>query len=442
MIDRLKQYITANGLCKPSDKILVAVSGGIDSMVLMHLMLNAGYEIAVAHCNFQLRASESDDDELFVQDQAKKIAVPFYKQRFNTAEYAENNGLSVQMAARELRYDWFEEVCILAGCEVIAIAHHNDDTIETVLLNIVRGTGIRGLAGMKPRTHRIIRPLLFANRNEIEQYALSNEIPYRDDSSNDSLKYKRNKIRHKVIPLLCELNPDFSATFSENIAHFRDVAQIYLSAVETKRKELISMRNGKIYISVPALQTLEPAATFLYEFIHEYGFTWAQVKAILASLNSVSGKRFISKTHLLVKDRQELIIYRRNNKIQRYYIEEHTRNIKEPLSITFKQEQMANDFKIPQNPDIACIDRDKISFPLILRQWIKGDGFIPLGMTNSKKLSDFFIDEKMSLADKQDTWILADGEKIIWVVGRRLDDRYKITPSTKNLLIVTLNNHM
>lgn len=429
MLQRFIDFINTNNLCKQDDHLLLAVSGGIDSMVMLHLFLAAGYHCAVAHCNFSLRGEESDGDEDFVRKVVTQKGLSFFFRRFDTLRYAKDKNISVQMAARELRYEWFEELCVQHNISLIAVAHNKDDMAETFLLNLSRGTGIRGLTGIKAINGRIIRPLLFADRREIADYASANDIPYREDSSNSINKYKRNKIRLDILPLLKELNPSFMDALADSIAHLKEVEEIYTHAIEQARKKILSYKEGKTYVDIAALQVLHPLRCYLFEIIREYGFSPNQINDILNLLHAPTGKQITGNDYILLKDRKQLIIYPANSEKGKFYIDEHTQDMHYPLKLKIKTPPPP--FMIPTDSNIACLDYDKLIFPLILRKWQPGDYFKPLGMQGLKKLSDFFIDRKISRADKENIWLLLSGEKIAWIIGIRIDDRFKITEQTE-----------
>ncbi len=417
---------------------MVTVSGGIDSVVLLDLLLKLGYVCSVAHCNFHLRNQESEGDEQFVKAIAEKNGVAFFVKSFDTIEYSDQSKISVQMAARELRYDWFEELRQEQGYDWISTAHNKNDVIETFLLNLTRGTGIKGLTGIKSKNGRLIRPLLFASREDIKKYALSNNLDWREDSSNVSVKYSRNKIRHNIIPLFEEINPRFTDTLTDNIRKLSESEEIYISAIREKRNEYLFRETGYSWISVNELVKLHPIDTWAYELLRDYNFSQGVVNDIIRSLDSPPGRQFFSPTHRLVKDRGKLLIHPiREENLRRYYIEDPYREISEPLHLDMDVIPNSSNFNIPSSPEIACLDLDLLEFPLLLRKWEPGDYFRPLGMINMKKLSDFFIDIKLSLPEKENTWILQSGSEIAWIVGLRIDDHFKIRPDSKKILKIS-----
>ncbi len=439
MLDAFSTHIQENRLCNKNESLLLAISGGIDSVVMLDLFYRAGYTCFIAHCNFQLRGTESDDDEAFVKDLGRKYDIPVHTHSFNTLEYAGSNNISVQMAARELRYEWFEEIRIQTGCDYIATAHNKNDIVETFFINLSRGTGIRGLAGIREKSGFLIRPMLFSGRDRIASYAIDRNLEWREDSSNAGTKYARNKIRHGVIPVLEEINPRLNDIMLENIARLKEAGEIYADAIETKKQELLIRDKRYLLINLRKLVTEKFARTWLYEILADFNFTSAVVDDIMKSLQGEPGKIFISPTHRLVKDREALIIEPlRPEHPKRYYIENPYLNIDEPLKLSFSVLDNSVDFVIPRYPDIACLDFDKLVFPLILRKWEKGDYFMPLGMKNMKKLSDFFVDTKMSIPEKESTWLLTSGKDIVWVIGKRIDERFRIAGDTEKILQIEI----
>jgi len=430
-----QRFIQDNDLCAKTNRILIGVSGGIDSVCMFHLFRLSGYAIAIAHCNFQLRGEESDGDELFVKNLAEQYDIPLFSTRFETKQIAESEGISIQMAARDLRYEWFEEIRDRYHYDYIAIAHNSDDVIETFFINLSRGSGIKGFTGIKPKTGNIIRPLLFASREKIENFTLANSYNYREDSSNSTTKYSRNLIRHEIIPMFEKVNPRFKETMLENISRLRETETIFKQQVDIQIKDTTHTSGKKLFINIEKLKHIEQSKTYLYEILSPFGFSSTQVNDIYCSLNSAPGKQFFTLTHRLVKDRTELIVeeIRAINK-NNYLIESKNTEIEKPIHLKITKTEKDESFHLIRNKNIAYFDLDNIQYPLIIRKWQNGDYFMPLGMKNLKKLSDFFIDNKFSLIDKENTWILESGNKIIWIIGHRIDERFKITEHTKSVL--------
>jgi len=439
MLNRFKNFISENNLFDDNDKILLAVSGGIDSSVMTDLFIKSGYKVGIAHCNFKLRDKESDLDEEFVKQIAEKNNLQIFTTNFETENYANNNGISIQMAARELRYHWFEHIRQQNNYNYIAIGHNSNDIVETFIMNLTRGTGIKGLTGISPKNENIVRPLLFASRNQIKLYSIDNKIQYREDSSNYINKYTRNKIRHNILPIFHEINPNFNNTILENIHRLKSVEKVYYKDINQKSKAIITKKDNNILINIAELQKLNDYKNYLYEFLQPYNFSNLVLPDIEASLNKAPGKVFYSSTHKLVKDREFLIITKISEKHQnKYYIDVDISYISKPFEMSINVDEKDNNFIIPKQSDIACIDFDLVQFPLILRKWEKGDYFMPLGMGQLKKVSDFFVDSKLSIIDKENTWILLSANKIIWIAGKRLDDRFKITDNTKRIITFKL----
>ena len=437
MINQFKNFIKSNQLFSEGIPVLIAVSGGLDSMVLVNLFSKTNQSFAVAHCNFQLRSDESTADEKFVKELASTLKVEYISEQFNTKEVARQEKISIQMAARNLRYDWLEHIRKKNGFHFIATAHHRDDSIETVLMNLIKGTGIRGLHGILPKQGKIIRPLLFAGKNEIREFATENKIAFREDSSNIKTVYERNLIRHKVIPLFEEINPSFKLSFETSIKHFVDTEALYELSINNLRKKLLKQEKNDLSIDIPALLNSIAPKTILFELLQQFGFKEKSIEQIFNSLKNTSGKEFISSTHRIIKDRKKLFII--ENKIpdsQVFLIEkkksQSIRNGENEIEIKLKEK--SSRIKYGQ----IELDADKISFPLILRKWKSGDYFYPSGMKmKKKKLSNFFVDLKIPLHEKEKQFLIQDtADKIICLVGLRTDERFVVTPSTKKIFTI------
>lgn len=439
MLSLFQSYILDHKLFNHNHKIIVAVSGGIDSVVLLDLLIRTGYFCSIAHCNFMLRNEASDADELFVEQLSQKYNIPFYTKSFNTLEYSESNHISIQMAARELRYEWFEDLRNEVDYDYIATAHNKNDVAETFFINLVRGTGIRGLSGIPPGSGHILRPLIFFEREDIRAYAEKYGLSWREDITNSQTKYSRNKIRHHIIPAFQELNPGFINTMWENVKRLREIEGIYLNSLERTKKEMIIRTEDQVWISIDDIMKLEPRFTWVYELLSDFDFTPHVIKDILKNLHSTSGKQFFSPTHRLVKDREKLIIQPlRDKSLKRYYIEDPARDVTEPIKMELTVLTDFDKSEIPNDESIAWLDLNKLDFPLLIRKWETGDYFIPLGMRNMKKLSDFFIDKKLSLPDKENIWLLVSGTKIVWIIGKRIDNRFRIDSDTERILQIRL----
>jgi tRNA(Ile)-lysidine synthase len=431
VLKQFQDHIARHRLCKATDKILLAVSGGLDSMVMLHLFHTVGFSISVAHCNFQLRGEESESDERFVQDWCARLKVPIYCKQFDTNNYAWENGLSIQIAARELRYAWFDELLKAEKLDRLATAHHLNDSLETVLLNLSRGTGIEGLAGIPLENKYVIRPMLFASRAEIEAYAKTEGIGWREDSSNFTDDYQRNFLRHHVIPKLKEINPSLEHTFFNTLEKVRGGVELMNEGYRQLRSRFVIQKEGKTFIGKSAFQSFQYPASVLWEMVKSFGFNLEQCEEIIQSLSGQSGKRFLAPGHQLVIDRESLIISARQDFWEQVEIQvAQAEAVLGPWRLEIKKSEPIPTAGLSE----AILDLDCLQFPLLWRKWKAGDSFCPLGMSHHKKISDFLIDQKISMADKDLVTVLESSGEIIWVVGHRVDNRYKITSHTKQAL--------
>lgn len=438
MYGRFTEYSKKNMLFNHDSNILLAVSGGIDSMVMAFLFRKAGIKHSIAHCNFSLRGKESDDDEEFVKSYAGRYHLPFFAKRFETLGYAASKRISIQMAARELRYEWFEEMCSSNGFDAVAVAHNLNDNAETALLNLIRGTGLSGLTGMKQRHGNIIRPLLFATRDEIASFAAAKRIKYREDSSNAEIKYTRNRIRHKIIPEIQKVNPCFLESLEDTMSHLRSSSEIIEKYIDNLHEELFRPAGNSVEADVKGLRSLHPPAPHIYELFRRYGISSNQTDEVMTLLDASPGKQVYTATHRLLMDRGKLIITARDSEALAVY---HLASVDEMrisglfsnLLITAPTDEI-----LPQSRLTACIDLSLVSFPLTVRPWEHGDRFMPLGMSHMKKISDFLIDLKVPVTSKEKVLLLLSGEDIIWVMGYRIDNRFRVTALTRQILIMTL----
>jgi tRNA(Ile)-lysidine synthase len=439
MVEQFLKYIHSEKLFLSSQRILLAVSGGADSMLMLHLFTSAGFSVAVAHCNFKLRGEESEGDEQFVSEYCDKHNLVFYVKHFNTEELAFQEGISIEMAARDLRYEWFRQLLDQHKLDFLATAHHQDDVIETFLINLSRGSGIRGLSGIQPKSGRIIRPMLFTNRKEILDYCVRLKIGFRNDSSNMETVYKRNLIRQEILPLLEQVNPAFRRNTLKTIGTLNETGMLFHQRINEIKSFVYSEDDQGALIHIGKLLNFSPVRTILFELIREYGFQPEQIDDIVDSLTKESGRKFFSEEYRLIKDRDYLLIAPNPSGIEKlFYIGEDSTKLCFPLHLSLEKIDRKADFRFSTNPNVVDLDLDKLVFPLILRHWKEGEYFQPLGMSGLKKLSDFFIDEKFSIPEKESAWILASGNQVAWIVGRRLDDRFKINSKTKNILRVKL----
>lgn len=437
MTNDFYRFIAENNLVKAGDKVLLAVSGGIDSMVMTHLFLQTDIKIGIAHCNFSLRGSDSDADNDLVRLFAAEHNIPFYTRLFDTKLFARKNGLSIQMAARELRYKWFEEIRIEYGYDSIAVAHNLNDNIETLLINLTRGTGIAGLTGMRPTVNNIIRPLLFATRAVIKAYCIQNSIVYREDKSNADTKYIRNKIRHLIIPVLREINPSIESTLNDTAERFVGINEIVSEYISELRERVSEEESEIVTFNISLLKEYLSNKTVIFELFKPFGISSVQLNDLLQVVDGKTGGQIFTDTHRIIKNRNELIVIHEVAEDERIYLLENIDDfLKVPGIASAGYIPVDGTFEIPSDPFNACVDAEKILFPLVIRKWKPGDHFYPLGMKQKKKLSDYFIDNKYSIIDKESKLILESDGNIVWIIGDRLDNRFRITRSTKTALLI------
>lgn len=444
LLEEFEKYVSENELFSHNDKVLLAVSGGVDSMVLMSLTAAAGYQFGVAHCNFQLRGKESDEDEVMVEREAKRLGVEFYNASFDTTAEMARTGESMEMAARRLRYAWFKSLCDEHGYSVIAIAHHINDSIETFFINMLRGTGLRGLTGINAQVGRIVRPLMFATRKDIHDFAIAHRIPFREDSSNRSTKYLRNKVRLGLVPMLKEINPQFTTIMRRNISRLSQAQEFVTASMEMIKRQVVEEQSGIYTLHIDRIDSSLPRNFIIYEILSaQFGFKGDVVDLLCHALdNEATGRRFYSRDWVAVVDRQKIVVAAVaedddcETLVDRSMIRSYAGG-----SVLF-YEYCDIDFveTLDMGDNVALLDADKLQFPLKVRRWREGDWFIPLGMSGRKKLSDYLIDKKVSLVEKNRQFVLLSGDDIVWVVGRRLDDRFCITKKTENVLKIVRDN--
>jgi tRNA(Ile)-lysidine synthase len=430
MLQHFKNFISRNDLVDTTDRILLAVSGGLDSMVMLHLFREAGYTIGVAHCNFRLRGKESDGDEEFVKHYCKKSGIDFYSQSFDTKNYAGEKGLSIQMAARELRYPWFEMLMEREKYHWLATAHHLNDNLETVLLRWVNGGGLDHLTGIPLKNEKIVRPLLFATRDEILTYAKAKKISWREDSSNATDDYHRNFIRHQVIPKLKEINPSLESTFSSSIEKVKGAYELMQRGIGQLKDSITKVEGGRFFIDRNLLMMLQHPAFVCYEWLKPFDFEWDRCVQLVQATQS--GKQFFSATHQAVIDREFIIVSPTQVWSSEVLIEEGQDKV--TLGPWVLKVKTVSGRKINSGADCGTFDLTKVKFPVLWRRWKNGDSFLPLGLGHRKKVSDFLIDEKVSVAEKNDVTVVESGGEVLWIVGRRVDDRFKVTAQTKSVL--------
>jgi len=422
------QFIKDEELFSSSDPILLAISGGVDSMVLLDLFRKFKFRFGVAHCNFQLRGEDSDQDARFVKDRCAQLGIPFYFRKFDTIQASENRKKSIEMTARELRYEWFAELLDTLDYKYLATAHHLNDSLETLIYNLVKGTGIRGLHGIPVKNGTIIRPLSFASRAQIEEYASGFGITFREDATNNDISPRRNLIRHKVIPHLREINPSLERTFLRTLKNIRETEILFDHAVDQQRKKLLLREGEQVKIAINLLQKQPAKATLLYELICDQGFNADHVDQIFNSINTV-GARFYSGTHLILVERKYLLIQPKTSS-QKFYRE----FMRFPNQIKINENRILFIEELPyvpankdQGKNVALIDAGKLDFPLIIRTWKEGDRFQPIGMEGKhKKIKAFLRDEKVNLLEKEKVLVLESAGRIVWVIGHRQDERFKL----------------
>ena len=434
MLEKLQLHLITNFPFLKGKRLFLAVSGGMDSMVLLHLFHQLNYEISVLHCNFSLRNLESDGDEEFVKHYCESKKIPLFIQKFDTKQFADDAKISIQVAARKLRYDWFYEQLVDKNFDYILTAHHLDDSLETFLINLTRGTGLEGLTGIPAQNDKIIRPLLPFSRVEIENYIQENNLQWREDSSNASDKYFRNKVRHAIVPVLKELNPNLLSSFQNTVENLQQAQSLVEDASKLVFQIVVQEENNQLKINLIELLKLSNYAAYLYQWLKDFGFTaWGDIYDIVTAQ---SGKLIFSETHILLKDRDYLILYIKESHTTELeiFVKKGIEEVKFPLKISFCN---INDIS---NTKSNCIfvDEDLLQFPLTIRKWKEGDYFYPLGMQGKKKLSKYFKDEKMSLIDKSNQWLLCSNNQIVWVIGKRQDERFKITEKTNHKLQIKL----
>ena len=441
LLQRFVEHQRQAALLQPADKVLLAVSGGVDSVVMAHLFAKAGYTFGIAHCNFHLRGGDSNSDEDFVRALAKQYQVPFHCAEFDTTAFAKEHKLSIEEAARKQRYDFFYRTASENGYSFIATAHHLNDAIETFFINLIRGTGLTGLHGIRAKNGNVIRPLLPFTRQEIAEYASDNKLPFHEDYTNNDTLFLRNKIRHNLLPVLKDISPQFERTMAQNMVNLADAEQILHQAIAEKQRQLFHYSNDEIKISKNDIRQLVSAHTSLFEMLRPFGFNATAVNNLLSSLDS-AGKQLHSATHTILIDRNDIILrpLESSPDSNEYQIVEGTVCIKVPISLTFSHSEFDGCHSLVTDSDTVIVDTAKLKYPLLLRKWRTGDRFRPFGMKGARKVSDFFKDNRLSLFEKNEKWLLcnADG-KIIWIVGMRMDDSFAVTESTKEITIIKNN---
>jgi tRNA(Ile)-lysidine synthase len=434
MFQKFKNHIDTNFSFLQDKKLLVATSGGMDSMVLVHLFQKLKFNIGLAHCNFQLRNSESDADEKFVNNYAELHKIPCFTIKFDTKNYSEVHKLSIQVAARNLRYNWFNEILVQEKYDYIITAHHADDVAETFMINLSRGTGLEGLTGIPSQNGNIIRPMLLFSRKEIENYASENSLQLREDSSNASDKYLRNKIRHHIIPVFKEINDSFLQSFQNTLEYLNQQQSLVDDAVLLVYEKVVLEEKEQLKINISALLQYKNYKAYLYQWLHKYGFTaWNDVYDLL---QSQTGKRIESENYILLKDRDFLLLSSKISDFETIAIHSVTENTNFPLNFSICNfSDISN-----QNKNVIFVEESKLQFPLTIRKWKSGDYFYPAGMQGKKKVSKYFKDEKFTLFQKQQAFILESNDQIVWIIGHRADERFKPENTTQNIIQITYSN--
>lgn len=423
LMKKVKEFIEKEDLFSKQDKILVALSGGADSVALTRILITLGYHCEAAHCNFALRGEESDRDEDFVRNFCRSLNIKCHSIHFETRRYAAQQSISIEMAARELRYNWFSKICEESDCQVVAVAHHKDDSVETMLLNLIRGTGINGLLGIRPKNGNVVRPLLCASRQEVVEYLHRMNQTYVTDSTNLEDEYTRNKIRLNLLPLMEEINPSVKDGLVKTASYLNDISKVYQQAIKESIDRIFITPEKEI--SIEKLMNEPAPQALLFEVLSPLGFNSTQVEEVYGSLNGQPGKRFISSQWQVVKDRELLLI-------------EKVKTANDKPQIIFEEVLFTKEFVIPKDKNTACFDANKFKGVISIRKWEKGDYFIPFGMKGKKLVSDFMTDSKFSLLKKEQQWVLSCNDQIAWLIGERTDNRFRIDDSTQKVIIAKL----
>ncbi|MBO5961546.1 MAG: tRNA lysidine(34) synthetase TilS [Alistipes sp.] len=444
LLQAFEKYVERHELFSHEDKILLTVSGGVDSMVMLSIFVQLGYNIGVAHCNFGLRGKESDEDTEMVLRECEKLGIVCHSKRFDTEGEMARTGDSMEMAARRLRYEWFNELCREEGYAVIAVAHHANDSIETFFINLLRGTGLRGLTGINRQYGKVVRPLLYATRKDILEYALKNHIPYREDSSNRSTKYLRNKIRLGLLPMLQEINPRFTALMRGNLYRLNDAQRFIDVAIDRIREVALHSENGVDTIEVGAIDPMYPRDFVIYELLNSsYGFKGDVVEELNKALKrGVTDRRFYSRNYVAYLDRGNIMVAPIEDEDDCEVIVERgdMRSYCGNSVLYYEHTDIDNVNKYHLPSDVALLDEAKLQYPLRLRRWREGDSFIPFGMAGRKKVGDYLTDQKVPIVERKRQFVLVSGDDIVWIVGRRTDERFRVGNNTENILKITKLN--
>ena len=439
MTTQIQEYILHHKLFSKQSKVLIGLSGGPDSMALIHVLLQLGYNCIAVHCNFHLREDASNNDQEFVKKWCCENDIPLYVVGFDTNAYAAKHKVSIEMAARNLRYNMFEEIRVEQKADAVAVGHHKDDSVETILINLIRGTGIKGLTGIPIINKYIVRPLLNVSRMEIMEYLSVNEVPYVTDHTNEEDIYTRNIIRLNVLPILEKINPSVKNSIVSTSNNLKETEKIYDGYIKAAIKTVFHDN----LIDIEKLKQTHSPQSLLFELLSPMGFTPSVIEDIANNLDSIPGKIYLADSFRLLKDREFLVISKNELEKQEdvkdeFFIYPDTCNMELPFKLSIETKVNSSQFEIERKNTILQCDIDKLSFPLTLRRWKKGDWFIPFGMKGKKKISDFFTDNKFTLFEKEETWILLSGKDIVWIVNHRSDNRFRITDGTKIIYTISL----
>lgn len=436
MVEQFLGHIREHNLADKTDKILLAVSGGLDSMTMLHLFIKSPFSFGVAHCNFQLRGDDSDGDEALVREYCHAHNLKFHSTRFDVDTYRKQTGASMQMAARDLRYEWFRHIMEEGGYSKLATAHHASDNLETVLLNLIRGTGVKGLSGIPVKNDRIIRPLLCFTREQLKHYAEENGVSWREDSSNSKDVYGRNLIRNKIVPLMKSLNPDIEHGVQDTIRRIGGSARLLDEFVSRLQDQVVRHVSGRTHFSIVRINQSASPDVLLWYLLKPFGFSYTQCRMIVC--DHVPGKIFLTPTHRLTIDREEYILQERSLQAGGIVSLDEVPSVVHEFGRTLSLEESTVPDPGTFRESVAFVDFDRIQFPLVWRRWQAGDVFVPLGMSHRKKVSDFLIDKKISMPDKEDVTVLVSNDRIVWVVGHRIADPVRLSAATRRVLKIEL----